>query len=91
VSKKFTKNSSKIFVKKVIPKEPQGHQSNNDFYVIYKSGPFVPGQSRFLEASLVRKRTASLKNVFYADDCEEDHIFRFLNHVFNQERLLHCT
>ena len=34
---------------------------DNEFYVTYKSGPFMPGQSRFLEASLVRKRTASLK------------------------------
>ena len=40
------KNSSKKFVKKIRQKirqnkEPQGHQSNNEFYVIYKSLPFL--------------------------------------------------
>ena len=60
-----SKNSSKVkkIVKKIHQKNrSQGHQGNNELYLIYKSGPFVPGQSRFLEASLVRKRTASLKN-----------------------------
>ena len=52
--------SIKVNKKKFVTKEPQGHQSNNELYVIYKSGPFMAG-SRFLEASLVHKRTASLE------------------------------
>ena len=68
LSKKFVKkicqkNSSQKFVTKIRqnkePKEPQGHQSN-EFYIIYKSGPFML-ESRFLEAPLVRQADGELK------------------------------
>ena len=44
----------------------QSNKSNNNFYVIYKSDPFMSGQSRFLEAPVVRMlrmRSASLKTL----------------------------
>ena len=45
---------------KICQKFRQGHQSNNEFYVIYKSGPFM-SESRFLEALLVRSADGELK------------------------------
>ena len=55
------KNASQKFATKIRQnKEPQGDQSNKEFYVIYKSGPLM-SESRFLEASLFRQADGSLK------------------------------
>ena len=56
LSKNSSKNSSKNHCHRCTRnlKKPQGHQSNNEFYVIYKSAPFM-AESRFLEAPLVRQ------------------------------------
>ena len=51
---------------KTCQKIHQGHQSNNEFYVIYKSGPFM-SESRFLEAPLVRQADSELKNLHYVN------------------------
>ena len=64
MSKIRQKNCQKIHQKicqKIIAIKPQGHQSNNEFYVIYKSAPFM-AESRFLEAPLVRQVDGELKN-----------------------------
>ena len=48
----------KKFVKKFVK---QGHQSNNEFYLIYKSEPFMT-ESQFLEALLVQQSEDELIN-----------------------------
>ena len=60
---KILQKSSKKCVKKFVPKEPLGHQSNNESCLIYKVGPSMPGQSRFLEAALVWQADGKLKIV----------------------------
>ena len=54
-------NSSNFFSSiGILYKEPEETQSNNEFHVIYKSGPFM-AESWFLELRSSGKLTASLK------------------------------